>query len=289
MMPAHKFLKLPADATTPRCEEEFFSSIMGRNGTYKTTFRQRFSEVDDALVSLLESRAITAGSILDIGISSGTSTVELYDKLLSNGYETAIVGTDILLDANIIRVFPGCRAIVDETGFPLRFDLMKWSIKPWVVKSDYYNGMAIIRKSINRLFGYKARRMLQKLDHPSVEGVKLVTPRLLGNEHIQVFNDDIRVYNRGYFRRFDFIRAANIFNVNYFPERDLRAMLGNVKRYLAGAGSSFLVLRTHEDKTNHGALYRLNQDDAFEQVRRFGNGSEVDGLVMGAGSGRRMA
>lgn len=279
MMPARRFLNLPADEVTPQAEEEFFSSIMVRNGTYKTTFRGRFAEVDDAVIQLLDQGAITAHNVLDVAVSSGTSTLELFKKLRAGGHAAQVTATDILLDVRIVRVFPHCYAMVDETGFPLRFDLLRWGMKPWVSRDDYFNGKAVFRKAVHYVLRRRAGRLLRTPGQGRVERARLVSPGLLGNDDIHVEHDDLRVFNPIYEHRFDLVRAANILNNGYFPPADLQAMLQNLMRYLAGPGSSLVVLRTHADRSNHGTLYRLDQQYGLERLMQFGEGSEADALI----------
>lgn len=282
MMPARKFLRLPAEQATPQSEETFFTSVMVRNGTYKTTFPGRFADVDDAIIRLLDRRVISARNVLDVAVSSGTSTLDLAEKLRAHGRQAHITATDILLDVRIVRVFPRCYAMLDETGFPLRFDLLWWGIKPWVSRNDYFNGKAVFRKAIHHVFLRRAQRLLGSPKRADVESARLVSPRLIGNKDVHIEHDDLRVFNPDFARRFDFIRAANILNKGYFPPSDLQAMIGHLKRYLAGPGSSLLVLRTHADRSNHGALYRVDQQGDLERLTQFGEGSEVDELIASA-------
>ncbi len=280
MIPARTFLGLSSSRITPEMEEVFFTSIMARNGTYKTTYGSRFSEINEQLLRLISVGSISARSVLDVGISSGVNTLELAESLGAHGYEASIVGTDILIDAYLVRVLPGCDALVDASGFPLRFDLFGRSMKPWVVQSDYRSGLFLVRKGINVLFRSLAARVRAGRPNSKTTQVQLVSPRLLEDENIVVCDDDITRFNPEFAARFDLVRAANVLNKGYFDDGALRGIIGNIRKYLKPAAGSLLVLRTHENKENHGTLFTLDSDNRFVLLERFGTGSEIEHLVL---------
>lgn len=282
MIPARTFLGLPSSRITRETEEVFFTSIMARNGTYKTTYGSRFSKINEQLLRLISAGSISARSVLDVGISSGVNTLELAESLGAHGYEASIVGTDILIDAYLVRVLPGCDALVDASGFPLRFDLFGRGMKPWIVQSDYRSGFFLVRKGINMLFRSLAARARAEHQGSKTTHVQLVAPRLLEDKNIVVCDDDITRFNPEFAARFDFVRAANVLNKGYFDDGALRGIIDNVREYLKPSAGSLLVLRTHENKENHGTLFKLDSDNRFVPLERFGTGSEIEYLVLEA-------
>lgn len=282
MLAAKTFFETPAEQLTPRMEEDFFTSLMASNKTYKTTFHDRFSDINPHLLGYLLHHAPPAPRVLDVGVSSGISTVELYDDLRQGGLEVEIIATDILIDALLVRVFPKCYALVEPGGFPLRFDLPLVTMKPWVTRDDYYNGFFILRKFVNIIFVHRVHRLLLNPGYAGISEVKLVTPRALAKEDITVCTDDISQYNSAFEANFDFVRVANVLNKGYFSPTVLSKMIANIGRYLRKPHGSLFVVRTHEDRVNHGTLFRRGDDQYFEVVRRFGSGSEVEDVVLGA-------
>lgn len=282
MLAAKAFFETPVAQLTPAMEQEFFTSLMTKNRTYKTTFHQRFADTNPRLLQQLRHEGRAKARILDIGISSGVSTAELYDDLAGGGLEVSIVATDLVIDALLVRVMPKCHALVEPDGFPLRFDLPFGTMKPWVIADDYRNGFFVLRKSINVAFTHWSRRILSNPNDRRITPVKLITPRLLANGNIVVCNDDISHYNDSFAGGFDFIRAANILNRGYFPPAVLADMLANIRRYLSGPSGILLVVRTHEDNSNHGTFFRLRDDQRFEVTGRVGAGSEIEDIVLQA-------
>lgn len=280
MIPANKFLGSPLDQITPEAEEEFFTSLRLRNGTYKTTFQRRFSEINHALRKFLQSGDIAVGNVLDVGISSGSNTVELYQELDSAGYKSKIVGTDLMPDAWLVHVFPGCFALVDDTAYPLRYDIFNRSMKPWVTSKDYRSGFFILRKCINLVLGLRAKQMMRSPNSRTVRKVELVTPRLAECVNIIVQKDNITKYNQAFEDEFTFIRVANVLNKSYFSDEELTSILDNIRRYTTKPRGALLVVRTHADGTNHGTLFDIDETTGCKILQRFGQGSEVEDIVL---------
>ncbi|MGH9048089.1 MAG: ATP/GTP-binding protein [Acidimicrobiales bacterium] len=282
MIPAHTFLDLDADRITPEAEEEFFTSLRMRNGTYKTTFWKRFSEIDQTLARLVRAGGLHVDNVLDVGVSSGVSTLELCEALVAADHPVRIVATDLMTEARLVRVFPRCFTLTDETGYPLRHDVFAWTLKPWVVGNDYRSGFFVVRKCINLAFTSQARRLLRRSGSPAVRRVELVTPRLRPCQNISVQNDDITRFNLEFAGRFDFIRAANILNKGYFTDDQLKSSVALLGRYLVDRDGHLLVVRTHQDGTNHGTLFAIAGRGQCVALQRFGEGSEIEDLVLGA-------
>lgn len=280
MLPARVFFRTPAAQLSARMEQDFFSSLMMENGTYKTTCRQRFADINPHLVKQLRACMTGTVRVMDVGISYGVGTLELHDELRAAGLDVSMVATDMLVDACLVRVLPGCHALFDGSGFPLRFDLPWGTMKPWVVAGDYRSGRFIFRKGINVTLTHRARRVLAHPDDPRITRVKLVSPRLLAMRDVSVRTDDISLYNSAFAGSFDLVRVANVFNRGYFSTEVLATMVAHARRYLAGAGSHLLVVRTHQDNHNHGTLFRLLESGRLEVLRRFGDGSEIEDLVL---------
>jgi hypothetical protein len=83
-------------------ERAFFKYIRLPNGTHKTTSDGRLTDVDEVLVSLLPADAESI-RLMDVGISSGVTTLELIDHLSDAGYNVSGVGVDIRIHAYLRR------------------------------------------------------------------------------------------------------------------------------------------------------------------------------------------
>ena len=277
-MAASDFFSL-AQPPSARVEAAFFTALKTGNRTFKKTGAGRFSELDAKLVQVLSSVKKRHGELLDIGISSGITTLELADALTAAGHKFRITATDLSLDAYIVDVMSGCRALVDRSGHPLQYEICGRTMRPWRRRLDYLSGMIALRGAANRILAPRARSALAA-GH-IVNRVRLISPRLEKRPDIAVQEDDVTASNIGFVGRFDIVRAANILNRDYFDEATLRRAIGNVTRYLSGPGALLLVARTHADGRHDATMFEVAADcRSFTVVERFGEGSEVEDLVL---------
>jgi hypothetical protein len=286
-MTAAAFFSRPADRIVPEDEAAFFSSLRPTYATPKQTNDDRLADVNRRLIELLRGRGGPLKTVLDVGISSGITTVELHSALRTAGFHARTTGTDLVLDGHIVSPFPGCHVLLDGRGEPLQFDVLGMAINAWRRRLDYLDGMLVVRKLLHRHFGGRAKIMLA--EGRASRHVRLVSPRALRHPDVRIVEDDASKSNPGFLRAFDLIRAANILNPRYFDEGRLRAVAANLKSYLAGPGSWLLVVRTFDRGRNRGTLFELTREGHLEPIERFGGGSEIEALVRDCDAGRELS
>jgi hypothetical protein len=103
--------------------------------------------------------------------------------------------------------------------------------------------------------------------------------RALHNRNIRLVENDIFEPTPEFAGSFDFVRAANILNRGYFSPERLKAAIANIHFYCRGPGALFLVLRS-SGSGHDGTLFEVGQDGRFVVRSRFGEGSEVEALVL---------
>ena len=274
------FFRDPADLDH-ESELDFFSSIRLSNGTFKHTYGGRYRELNRELVRLLVRSGAAVGRVLDVGVSSGTTTLELLRDLREAGFSPRVTATDLSLEAYLVPLYPLCRALVDGDGFPLQYELFGAAVRPWLRRRDYADGMVVARWLVNRICGRRAREVLRRGE--DVRPVRLVSPRLASRPEVEVLRDDIFRHNPALAARFDLVRAANILTRYYFGEEQLRRGIAHLRSYLAGPGALLLLARTyHGRQDSHGTLFELMPDRRLRAVRRFGQGSELESLMVEA-------
>jgi len=287
---ASDFFSTAPGQISARAEDQFFRAIRNKNRTFKFTGAARLTELDMALVDHLERTGSRISQVLDIGISSGVTTLELVERLQHAGFAPHIVATDLTMRAYIVPVLPGCRALVDDEGHVLQYEFFGLAMNAWQRRLDYVNGMVLVRRAAHAICDARARRAKAAGAGAGVRQVALVTPRLKARHDVTPIEDDIMVRNRAFERRFDLVRAANILNSGYFPEASLRRGLSNVLSYLAGPGALLLIGRTVEQSGNHATLFEVAANgQRLNIVSRFGKGSEVEELVLDTPLGLRPA
>jgi len=275
---ASKFFFDPARQGSPAEEARFFRSLKVRNRNSKQTGRGRLDALNDLAIGLLTSPGRRFETALDVGISSGVTTAELYDSFRKAGLSPAMVATDLSIYATIVELSPSVRVLIDTAGDILQYDVFGFAIRPWRRRLDQLTGMAVVKAAIERRYGDAARQSLRAGDAPS-RRVALINPRLAGNADIEVLEDDLLKRNPAFVRRFDFIRAANILNREYFDDATLNAAIETLASYLSGPGALLLLVRTGDRSGHHGAFYELQADGRLLPVQTIGGGSELSALI----------
>lgn len=263
----------------PETETAFFSGLKMRNGTFKETSPSRFAEMEATLAAALTSDADKIKRALDVGMSNGQTTAEFADFLSGAGISAALTGTDLFIDAHLIDLGSDLYVLTDAQGWPLQYDFKGRAIRAWTRRLDYLTLAAIPRAVARKTL---RNALVRKITRAETRPIKMVC-QALKERKIAWVENDILVRTKAFEARFDFIRAANILNKGYFPVEDLRKAVANIKAYSTGPGALLLVVRTTNDE-NHGTLFKLKADTGYEVVTRFGEGSEIETLVLTQGS-----
>lgn len=278
---ASQFFLDPARQSSADDEARFFRSLKVRNRNSKQTGRGRLDALNELATAMLKEPGRRSGSALDIGISSGVTTAELYDSFRKAGLTTALVATDLSIYASIVHVSPEVRVLIDSAGDILQYDIRGFAVRPWRRRLDHFTGMALVKSAIEKRYAALARSAL-KNGSVRVERVALINPRLAANDDIEVREDDLLKPNSDFKGRFDFIRAANVLNREYFDEATLRTAIATLKSYLSGPGALLLIVRTNDTTGHHGAFYELGADGRLAAVSSIGGGSELAALIEAA-------
>ena len=276
------FSTQPADLGS-EAEERFFCAIRTSNRTTKQTAKDRFKSLNDALMGHLQGEAIN--HVLDVGVSSGITTIELVDAFRSIGAAPQVVATDRWCHAYVVPVGWNCGALLDENGELLQMELFGTAMRSWSRRLDYVTGVALVRRALAAVIGARARQIMQDPSR-GAEAVQLVTPRLQAVPQISQMKDDVLAFNPRLFGKFDFIRAANILNKGYFPTDALALGLSHLASYLRAPGAWLLINRTHPNEVNHGTLFRLDAQGRLQPIERFGAGSEIEELALQIGAAK---
>lgn len=254
-------------------ERAFFKYIRLPNGTHKTTSEGRLTDVDELLLSLLPPEAESI-RLMDVGISSGITTLELIDHLSSAGYNVNGVGVDISIHAYLRRRL-GMDILFDSEGNVLQL------ATSFVVKGRPYRPLQsvkslVLQMLIGLLEGLFTRRWAKRLDE--AEPVMLITPRLLEHRDFQILEHDITKPLPDRIGRFDLIRAANVLNISYFEPQVLSDVVNGLLPLLKPHGL-FLICRTDEsDGANHGTIFQKH-GTGLRVLHRIGKGSELQPLL----------
>jgi hypothetical protein len=274
---ASSFFAAAPERITARDEARFFGLLKTANNTFKRTEPSRLARIDSALVATLATFDTRIGTALDLGISSGVTTLELMQALRAAGHAPEMTGTDRSVRARLVTLPFGCRALVEPGGHVLQYEVLGRAVRPWERRLDRWTGMTAIRYLVARQLREPAIALAAAGEG---EEVALLSPRLRRADAFRWCEDDITRRNDAFVGQFDLVRAANLLNRHYFEPAALRDAVANTIAYLSGQGAWLLVLRTHGAADHRGTLFRMGECRRLSVIARYGPGSEVEDLIM---------
>lgn len=281
-------------------ERRFFARVALANGTFKTTYPNRLDDINEAFFPHLVKLTDRPVRIMDVGASSGISTVEWYAYLSGSGIDCDITGSDLAIYAWLLslRFTSKVGALLDRNGNIVYFDLfgIGWSPQPSSQPLQHHTLRTFLKQLANRgltaLFRattmidgnpplVKAARAMPR--HGFVlkyQPIALLSRSFACNDRLRMIEDDLLAENNlELYHAFDVIRAANILNLVYFPVHLIRRMLATLKQRLR-EGGLLIVDRTDLSGENNATIFRLSNNQ-FCLLDRFGNGSEIEPIVSG--------
>ena len=188
-------------------EKLFFTSLRMPNGAYKTTVGGRLRDLDERIVELLGAR--TGVRLLDVGVSSGVTTLDLIERLEAAGMACEAVAADLSVRARLFGAPLGVDVLTDLEGRTLQL------AGPWGARG---------RPSRDGAAGaaFEALGRLLRLAAGPGRDLKLATPRLEGRQDVEIVEQDVFAERPGWTGAFDLVRAANLLNLSYFPPERIR-------------------------------------------------------------------
>jgi len=283
---SYKLLEVDEEATGEEIEmfEYIHFWLRTSNGTFRTTFRNRFRDVDVALMQLLRKTYGTDAHICvqDRAASHALTSSEWAEQLFKIFPYTEFEASDLVTYLFQVWLPSGETYIVEPDGEPLQ-----WISPPFVVNLCQTEPL---RYPLNRVLAARARKRFERLRVASrvakscggrdigVTSIACVHPmaRLLAKR-----NSRFRVNRRSVFEHtpgVDVLRTMNILNRSYFSERKLRDGITAAFNSL-NPGGIWIVGRTFEHNfSNHVTFFRKHES-GWEVLLRIGGGWEAEDLT----------
>jgi hypothetical protein len=272
-------------------ERQFFDRVALTNGTQKTTYPNRFDDINEAFLPHLVRLVDRPIRIMDVGASSGISTTEWYSYLSRSRIDCDITGSDLTIYVSLVtfRLTSEVAALIDRNGNIVHFDLfgIGWMRQPRrkLLRPNTMRTLAVIAlfRVATMIDG---SRPLVKAGLTTPRGglllkyqpIALLSRSFAPNDRLRMIEDDLLAVNDSEFcRAFDVIRAANILNLVYFPVDLIGRILATLKQRLK-EGGLLIIIRTDPNGKNNASILRLSSNQ-FVVVDRFGNGSEIEAIV----------
>ena len=265
-------------------EEKFFACLKLGNGTAKTTYARRLDDVNETSNSLLPTDRPL--EIMDVGISSGVSTLEWVDSLERRGIEYHMTAVDLMISGLLIGLRDGIDVLTDTAGKPLLIDLHgKWVPYPPGKRHLIRHGLSILAvRTVLSFIAADAVASASNEQHAPVgkkwftsRPVPLVYSALVCNPRVSVIRGDL-LQQSSLPTGLHAIRAANILNRSYFSDRQLSTIVSNLCVKLRDGGI-LIICRTDDDGKTAGTVFTKKSSGTVGVAARINGGSEVEELV----------
>src|ERR1035437_10388 len=275
-----------------RIFEDVSFTLRTSNGTFRTTFRRRFRDVDEVALRLMRGffPLETELRVQDRAASNGLTSWEWAEQLLPVFPRAEVEGSDVLLHLFKVSLPTGETYIVEPDGKPLQY------IKPPFVVSLHFRESW--RYPVNRAIAARAKRRFEELGL-SKSGpeswMETSDPARYVLSKIPFVHPEARSFSaqnpRFQFRMrsvFDHtpgachvLRTMNIFNKSYFSPEQLAEGANAVFHSIKPGGIWILGRTLEEDLSNHATFFR-RLDHGWEVLERIGKGSDIEDLALHA-------
>jgi len=277
---AYNLLRLDENPTAEdiRAFEDIYFTMRTSNETFRTTFRDRFRDVDAAAMRWIaelvaDGRTDAPIRIQDRAVSSGLTSAEwaqsLYDRFPNVEFEASDLLTELReLAGN------GESWMLEPNG-----TLLQYIRPPFVVSMHHPESWrnpllrwvaarAKKRFSAIRVSDYEMRRI--SCIHPEAQALVRIRP-------------GFRFEVRSIFDRTpgacDVLRTMNILNRSYFSAEQLADAIDAIFDSLR-PGGIWIVGRTMEDNFRNHATFFRRGESGWEVLERIGDGSEIEELAL---------
>ena len=275
-----------------RVFEDISFTLRIANGTFRTTFRERFRDVDAVAMRWMERFYPAAGElrVQDRAASHGLTSWEWAEQLFPAFPRAQFEASDILLHLIRLSLTGGETYIVEPDGRPLQY-----INPPFVVSLAHPESR---KHPVNGLIAARAKRRFRRLSLPEgwtesagaagyrVSRISCIHPRALAFARC---NPGFQFRARSVFDSApgscQVLRTMNIFNKSYFSAEQLAAGASAAFHSLLPGGLWIVGRTLEEDFSNHATFLRRGES-GWEVLERIGAGSEMEELALGGGASR---
>lgn len=256
-------LRCAADFTDEDLIAYIYRRVGIHGGITKQTAQNRFSTLDTRSAELIAAQDLPR--VHDIGVSSGITSVELFERLQAVGANAAKVTVSDRY-ARFYAQENGLQTDLFDADQRLQCSYLGPLYGDRHTSSKYPLSQWLYRRAA-AFDGDQAKPFY--LFHP-----KLL--RLIDTGAISVLEYD--VLNTKITEPFTYVRCMNLLNLSYFEESALLQGIGNVKSSIADGGV-LQIGRTEQSGENHVGFYHKTRA-GLERFEQIGDGSEVHDLII---------
>jgi hypothetical protein len=291
---AYSLLDVGNDPSDERISmfEDLCFRLRTSNGTFRTSFPQRFVDLDAAALQWMgELFAPEAPiQIQDRAASHCLTSHDWTQRIFATYSQAEFEASDLVLCLYELSLASGETYIVEPGGEPLQY------IRPPFVLSVRHREPR--RYPLNLWLGVRARKRFARLALPQgwmqsdagpgyrVRRISCVHPRAAA---LAAGDPRFRVRTRSVFeitpQACDVLRTMNILNRAYFTEDELASAANAVFESVRVSGLWIVGRTLEEDFSNHATFF-LRREDAWQVLGHIGNGSEIEQLALAAPASR---
>jgi hypothetical protein len=266
--------------------EDISFTLRTSNGTFRTTFRHRFSDVDAAAMRWITTfySPRTELRVQDRAVSHGLTSWEWAQQLFQAYPRIEFEASDALLCLFRLSSPTGEIYIVEPDLKPLQY--IK---RPFVLSLQHPE---LWRHPLNRILAAGAKRRFERLVFPdnwmhsqnvngyTVNKISLIHPEAMSfSKYHPAFQFRVRSIFEPMPGSCHVLRTMNILNKAYFSQEQLATGIDAAFQSIKPDGI-WIVGRTAEDDfANHVTILRRRKD-GWEVLERLGNGSEIEELAL---------
>ena len=241
--------------------EKIFSKIRV-DTTFKTTSYNRMADVNKKLKNYIKKNFSKKIMVCDFGVSSGQSTLELYNDLNKEQLQN-IYGFDKQI---YLKIYKYKKYIFLYSS---RNNLLMVEYDKYCLRYRYF----IVFKKLDKLLVYFLDLMKIKFQKS-----KVLVPNLEKIDKCKFFEQDIFNIEKKYFKLFDVIRVTNLLNYSYFSESKLKMAILNINK-ISKENCIILINRTTRNKKNIASFF-IKKNGKFELLEDVNGGSEIKDLML---------
>ena len=293
MISARWYLTLPPGAPT-RDSAEFLDreaklckEMRAANGSLKTTARHRLSVVSQLFFDIVARRNLRPRTIVDIGVSSGITTLDWLDDFERHGLDVRMTATDLTINVYFVKILPFLAILVDSNGHVLQIELFRRGIRPWTAgRREYVSGAVAFKKALLGVCRFRLKQLDVRFPIHGVHGsapsviegpYRFVTPELRNRADVILREEDIsQAQVAAVPWAADAIRLSNILLLVYFSPEQVCQIVKRVVARCRGENSLVILCRNMPDGSIHASILRMVASGKFEVEARLGPGSEVE-------------
>jgi hypothetical protein len=278
-----------------RVFEDVSFTLRTSNGTFRTTFRNRFEDIDKIALRWIGEQFSRGSSfqVQDRAVSHGLTSKEFAERVFEQFPNAAFEASDLLLGLVELSV-DGQVYIAERSGTPLQYIKAPFVVPLHHPESRRYPWNRWVARRARHRFdnlklpaGWSATQNTQPQRIPSQRGPELRV-RYIPFIHPEALaltrqNPNFRFCERSAFdatpETCHVLRTMNIFNRDYFSEQQLTDGAKAAFQSLP-PGGLWIVGRTLEDQITNHATYFRRSEHGFDVLERMGEGSEIEPLAL---------